>query len=99
MLWVGVFLNDEVVLNRPTGVREEGPLGADRGAELLCGVMVVGRDRDDLGVGDRDLRIVRRQLQVLLMLLRTVIAPRQCEDEGVVTLELAKRADRVGVIR
>jgi hypothetical protein len=36
--------------------------------------MVVGRDRDDLGVGDRDLRIVRRELQVLMVLFRTVVA-------------------------
>ena len=65
----------------------------------MCRVVVVGRDRDDLGVGDGDLRIVRSELQVLLVLLRAVVAPRQCEDQRVVALELAELAYRVGVIR
>ena len=83
MLGVGVLLDVEVLLNRPAGIGEEGPLGADRSPELLRGVVVVGRDRDDLGVGDGDLRIVRSELQVLLVLLRTVVAPRQREDQRV----------------
>jgi hypothetical protein len=36
--------------------------------------MVVGRDRDDSGAGDRDLRIVRRELRVLMVLFRAVVA-------------------------
>jgi hypothetical protein len=39
---------------------------------VSCGV--VGRDSDDLGVGDGYLRIVRGE-QVLPVLLRAVIAP------------------------
>ena len=54
---------------------------------------------DDLRVPDGDLRIVRGQLEVLLVLLRAVMAPRQREDQRVVALELAQPAHRVGVIR
>ena len=81
------------------GSDRNGPLGPDRGAELLGGVMVVGRDRADLGVRDGDLRIVRRELKVLLVLLRAVAAPCQGEDQRVVTLQLAELAHRIGVIR
>ena len=98
MLGVGVLLDLEVPLNGPIGIGEEGPLGADGGAELLDGVVVVGGDGDDLGVADGHLRIVRRQLEVLLVLLRAVVAPGQGEDQGVVALELTELALRVGVI-
>src|SRR5215210_3543122 len=54
---VGVLLDVEVLLDHALRVGEEGPLGADRVAELLQRVMLVGRDRGDLGVGDVDLRI------------------------------------------
>ena len=57
--------------------------------------MVVGRDRDDLGVGDSDLRLERRQLEVLLMLFRAVVAAREREDQGVVALEFAERRGTV----
>src|SRR5215204_3243060 len=56
VLGVGVLLDVEVLLDDALRVGEEG-LGADRRAELLQRVMLVGRDRDDLGVGDGDLRI------------------------------------------
>src|SRR5256885_8343381 len=46
---------------------------------LLQGVMVVGGDGGDLGVGHRHLRVVSRQLQVLLVLLGTVVAARSEE--------------------
>ncbi len=48
VLGVGVLLVVEVLLDGPTGIGQEGPLGADRGAELLQGVMVVGGDSGDL---------------------------------------------------
>ena len=41
MLGVGVLLDVEVFLDGPARVGEEGPLGFDRGPELLEGVMVV----------------------------------------------------------
>ena len=90
MLGVGVLLDVEVLLHRPLGVGEEGPLGADRGAELLELVMLVGRDRGDLRVGDGDLRIERGELEVLLVLLRAVVAAREREDQGIVALQLAE---------
>ena len=62
-------------------------------------MVVVGGDRGDLGVGDGDLRIVRSELQVLLVFLRAVVAPRQCEDQRVVALDLTELAYRVGVVR
>ena len=39
MVGVGVLLDVEVLLDDPTRVREERPLGADRSAELLERVM------------------------------------------------------------
>ena len=56
---VGVLLDVQILLDGPLGVGQERPLGADRGPELLQGVVYVGRDRRDLGVGDRDLRTGR----------------------------------------
>jgi hypothetical protein len=44
--------------------------------ELLQGVMIVGGDRGDLGVGHRDLRVVSRQLEMLLVLFGAVVAAR-----------------------
>ena len=81
------------------GSDEEGPLGADRRAELLKRVVLVGRDRDDLRVGDGDLRTGRRQLEMLLVLLRAVVAAREGEDHRVAALELAEAADGLGVVR
>ena len=39
------------------GSERNGPLGADRRAELLQRVVLVGRDRDDLRVGHGELRL------------------------------------------
>ena len=74
MLGVGVLLNVQVFLNHPLRVGEEGPLGPDRRPEFLEGVVVVGRDRGDLGVRHRDLRVERCELQMLLVLLGAVVA-------------------------
>src|SRR3954452_21646618 len=98
VLGVGVLLDVEVLLDDALGVREEWPLGADRGAELLQRVMLVGADRDDLGVGDGDLRIVGGELVVLLVLLGAVVAAREREDQGIVALQLAEPARDVLVI-
>ena len=67
-------------------------------AELLQRVVLVGGDRDDLGVGDRDLRLERGQVEVLLVLLRAVVPARECEDHRVAALQLAEGADGVGVV-
>ena len=90
VLRVGVLLDVEVLLDDPLGVGEERPLRADRRAELLAAVVVVGRDRGDLGVGHGDLRIERGELQVLLVLLRAVVAAREREDQRIVALQLAE---------
>ena len=89
---VGVLLDVEVLLDDAPRVGEERPLGADRVAELLERVVRVGRDRGDLGVGHGDLRIVRGELEVLLVLLRAVVAAREREDQRVVALDLAELA-------
>ena len=68
MRGVGVFGDVEVLLDDPPGVGQEGPLGADGGVQLQQGVVVVGGDRDDLGVGYRDLRVVGGQFPVLPVL-------------------------------
>ena len=83
---------------RPGSARN-GPPRADRSAELLQLVALVGGDRDDLRVGHRDLRLERRQLEVLLVLLRAVVAAGQREDQRVAALQLAERADDAGVVR
>ena len=89
---VGVLLDVEVLLDDRARVLEERPLRADRRAELLARVVLVGRDRGDLGVGDGDLRIERGELEVLLVLLRAVVAAREREDHRIVALQLAERA-------
>jgi hypothetical protein len=76
VLGIDVLLDLEILLDDPLRVGEERPLGADRISELLERVMRVSRDRRDLRVGDRDLRIVRRELEVLLMLLWAEVAAR-----------------------
>ena len=86
MLGVGVLLDVEVLLDPALRVGEEGPLRADRRAELLVRVVVVRRDRGDLRVGDGDLRIERGELQMLLVLLRALVAAREREDQRVVAL-------------
>ena len=80
------------------GSDEEGPLGADRRPELLQLVVGVGRDRDDLGVGDRDLGVEGGELEVLLVLLRAVVAASEREDQRILALQLAELAGDVGVV-
>src|SRR5580704_1256376 len=99
VLGVGVLLDVQVLLDRTAGIGQEGPLGAHRRAELLQGVMVVGGDRGDLGVGHRDLRVVGRHLEVLLVLFGAVVAARQREDQRIAALNLAEGTLRPGVIR
>jgi hypothetical protein len=70
----------------------------DRRAELLELVMLVGRDRRDLGVRHRDLGVERGELEVLLVLLRAVVAAREGEDHRIVALQLAQLARRVLVV-
>src|SRR3954470_5863236 len=62
----------------------EGPHRADRVAELLQRVVLGGGDRGDPGVGHVDLRVVRREIEVLLVLLRAVVAAREREDQRIV---------------
>src|SRR5215203_4734122 len=95
---VGVLLDVEVLLDDALRVGEKRPLGTDRGAELLKRVMLVGRDRGDLGVGDGDLRIVGGELEVLLVLLGAVVATREREDQGIVALKLAEPPGDVRMI-
>ena len=92
VLGVGVLLDVEVLLDDPTGVGQEGPVRAHRRAELLQRVVLVGRDRDDLRVRHRDLRLERGEPQVLLVLLRAVVAAGEREDQRIAALELAERA-------
>jgi hypothetical protein len=48
VLGVGELGDVEVLLDGPAGIGQERPLGADRRAELLQGVMVVGGDGGNL---------------------------------------------------
>jgi hypothetical protein len=61
--------------------------------------MIVGGDSGDLRVGHRDLRVVGRQLEVLLVLFGAIVAACQGEDQRIAALELAERTDGAGVIR
>ena len=92
-------MDAEVLLDGPAGIGQEGPLGADRRPELLQGVMVVGGDGGDLGVGHPELRVVSRELEVLLVLFRAVVAARQGENQRIAALKLAELAHRPGVVR
>ena len=98
VLGVGVLLDVEVLLDDAPGVGEERPRGADRGAELLERVVLVGRDGGDLRVGHRDLRIERGELEMLLVLLRAVVAAGEGEDQRVVALDLAEPPGDVRVV-
>ena len=44
----------------------------------------------DRSIGNGDLRIERGELEVLLVLLRAVVAAREREDQGIVALQLAE---------
>src|SRR5580692_6545838 len=86
VLGVGVLLNVEILLNRSTGVCKECPHGSDRRTELLERMVIVGRDRGDLSVRHRDLRVERGKFQMLLVLLWAIVAAREGEDQRVVAL-------------
>src|SRR3954449_1730204 len=60
--------------------------------------MGVGGDRGDLRVGHGNLGIEGGELEVLLVLLRAVVAAREREDQRIVALELAEPARRSRVI-
>src|ERR1700719_3136983 len=98
VLRVGILRYVEVLLNGSVGVGEERPLRADRRAELLECVVVIGGDRDDLGVTHSDLRIKRGKIQMLLVFLRAVVATRERQDQRVIALEFAELARCVRVI-
>jgi hypothetical protein len=99
VLRVGVLLDVEVLLDDPARVGQERPEGADGGPELLQRVVLVGRDRRDLCVRHGDLRLERGQLQVLLVLLRAVVAAGEGEDQRIPALDLAETAHGAGVVR
>src|SRR5689334_11767263 len=61
--------------------------------------MVIGGDGGDLGVGHRDLWVVGRQFEVLLVFLRAVVAAREGEDQRIAALQFAERAYRARVVR
>src|ERR1700733_3057863 len=98
MLRVGVFRDIEILLNLPVGVGEEGPLGAQRRAELLESVVVIGGDGDNLCVSHGDLRVKCGKLQMLLVFFRAVMAARKRQNQGIIALEFAEPARGVGVI-
>ena len=60
--------------------------------------MIVGGNRDDLSVRHCDPGIERGELQMLLVLLGTEVAPREREDQRVVALQVAEPARRACVI-
>ena len=55
-------------------------------SELLCRVVIVCRDCGDLGVRHRNLGVVGRELEELLVLLWTVVPSGQCKDQRVLAL-------------
>jgi hypothetical protein len=79
-------------------VGQEGPRRADRVAELVGLEDVVGRDGDDLGVRDADLRVVGSQLEALLVVLRAKPAAREHQDHRVDPLQLAQPTPGPGVV-
>jgi hypothetical protein len=74
-------------------------VGANRGAELTGHGDVVRRDRHDAGVGDGELGLQRRELEVLLLVLRAVVPASEHQDERVVALKLAQPASLPRVVR
>ena len=98
VLGVGILCDVEVLLDRSVGVGEEGPLGAQRRAELLESMVVIGGDRGNLGVCHCDLRIKRGKVQMLLVFFRAVVAARERQDQGIIALEFAESARCARVI-
>ena len=92
VLGVGVLLDVDVFLNLSLRVGEEGPLGSDGRTEFLKSMVIVGGDRGDLGIRHGNLRVERGELQMLLVLLRAVVAARERENQRVVALDFAEFA-------
>src|SRR5262249_53071014 len=88
----------KVLLNRSLRVGKESPLGTDRRTEFLKRVVVVSGDRDDPRVSDSDLGIKCCELQMLLMLLRAVVTPRECENQRILALHLAEPPQSARII-
>jgi len=95
---VGVLLDVQVLLDVAAGIGQERPLRAHLIAELVGLQDVVGGDRDDLGVHHGDLRVVRGQLQVLLVILGAEAAAGEQQNHRVDTLQLAQPPPGPGVI-
>jgi hypothetical protein len=55
-------------------------------------LVVIGGDRCNLRVCHGDLWVKRGKLQMLLVFFRAVMAARERQDEGVITLEVAELA-------
>ena len=91
VLRVGVLRDIEVLLNRSIGVGEEGPLGAQRRAEFLQSVMVIGGDRDNLRVRHSDLQIKSDEIAMLLVFFRAVVPARKRQDQRIVALDSLSR--------
>jgi hypothetical protein len=49
-------------------------------------MVVVSRNRGNLGICHSDLRVKRREFQMLLVFFWAVVAARQSEDQRIVTL-------------
>ncbi len=92
------LLDVEILLHLARHIGQEGPLRAHRVAKLVEFEQAVSGDGDDLGVGDGDLGVEARQVEVLLVVLRAEVPARQHQDERVVALQLAEPAPRAGVI-
>ena len=80
VLRVRVLFDVEIFLHCAARVREERPLRAEGRTKLLQSVVIVRRDRSNLRIPNSDLRIEGCKIQMLLVLLRTVVATRQRED-------------------
>jgi hypothetical protein len=96
---IRVLLDVQILLDGSPGIGQKGPLCPHRGAELLQRVVVVRRDRDDLGVRHGDLGIGGGELEVLLVLLGAVVAAREGDDEGIAALQLTQGAGDVRMVR
>src|SRR5215467_323751 len=95
---IGVLLDVEVLLNLPFRVGEEGPLSTHGSAELLQSVVVVRGNRCYLGVRNRNFRVEGGERQMLLVLLWTIMAAGESEDQRVITLQFTEAAQGVRVI-
>src|SRR4051812_11058005 len=96
---VCVLLYVEILLYRSFRIGQKRPFRANGRPELLKGVMVVGRNRRDLRVGDRYLWVERREFQMLLVFLGAVMASSEREDHRVFTLQLTEAPPSIPMVR